>query len=216
MNTQNLIEQLSADLRPVTPIRPFSGVALVLITALLVALCTLVIFGGRADLMAGTPNPIVVIRGSLLVLLGLATSIAAARAARPTHGAGQNGWMWALAAALVMPLVAAMLFCYHLLTATPFKHGDMDFGYYAHCFGISVTGALLIGAGLTLWLRRGAPVNSVRAGWLVGLASGSFGTFAYSLNCPSNSIYYIGLIYSLAVGVCAVTGRLIVPRIIRW
>ncbi|MBU6207998.1 MAG: DUF1109 family protein, partial [Alphaproteobacteria bacterium] len=59
-------------------------------------------------------------------------------------------------------------------------------------------------------------VNSVRAGWLVGLASGSFGTFAYSLNCPSNSIYYIGLIYSLAVGVCAVTGRLIVPRIIRW
>jgi len=29
-------------------------------------------------------------------------------------------------------------------------------------------------------------------------------------------VVYIGVWYSLAVGVCALLGRLIVPRLIRW
>jgi hypothetical protein len=84
------------------------------------------------------------------------------------------------------------------------------------CLGISTGGAIMIGAMLTFWLRRGAPINANRTGWLVGLAAGSFGTFAYSLHCPSDTVYYIGLWYSSAVGLCAALGRLIVPYLIRW
>jgi hypothetical protein len=69
---------------------------------------------------------------------------------------------------------------------------------------------------MVLWLRRGAPTSPERAGWLTGVAAGGLGAFAYSLHCPFNDVVYIGLWYSLAVGLCAVLGRLVVPRLIRW
>ena len=84
------------------------------------------------------------------------------------------------------------------------------------CFGVSIGGGLLIGAGLTLWLRSGAPTAINRIGWLVGLTSGSFGAFAYGLHCSSISVFYVGLWYTGAIMLCALLGRLIVPRLIRW
>lgn len=73
-----------------------------------------------------------------------------------------------------------------------------------------------MGCALALWLRRGAVIDLARAGWLVGLAAGAFGTLAYCLHCPSASIHYIALWYSLAAALCAVVGRLSVPRLLRW
>ena len=55
-----------------------------------------------------------------------------------------------------------------------------------------------------------------RAGWLTGVAAGSFGTFAFSLHCPVTNIWYIGFWYALTVGVAALIGRILVPRFIRW
>lgn len=216
MDTQNLIESLAADLVPAKPIKSFMGILAVLCATCVAALGVALVYGVRADIRAAAPNPIVVVRAGLLVLLGLATSFAITRAARPTVGQAQNGWVWALAAALVMPMAALSLYCYHLMLVMPFAQGEMEFGYGLHCLGISAVSALLIGGVQTLWLRRGAPTSLHRAGWLVGLAAGSFGTFAYSLHCPSNSIYYIGLFYAMAVGLCAVLGRLIVPHLIKW
>lgn len=48
------------------------------------------------------------------------------------------------------------------------------------------------------------------------LASGSFGALIYSAHCPWDSLVYIGLWYSLAIGLVTLPCRLIVPRIIRW
>ncbi|MGB5724829.1 MAG: NrsF family protein [Parasphingorhabdus sp.] len=36
------------------------------------------------------------------------------------------------------------------------------------------------------------------------------------MHCPFNSIFYVGLWYSLAVAICAIAGRLVVPHLIRW
>jgi hypothetical protein len=216
MDTQSLIDQLATELTPVKPIRPRNGVALALVAAFVAALGVIAVFGVRSDILAGTPDPIVLIRAMLLVLLGLATSFAVNNAARPMVGQGQNGWVWALAAALVVPVAALALFIYHGVAAMPFAQGDLDFAYSPYCLGISMASAALIGTVQTLWLKRGAPTDVNRAGWLVGLAAGGFGTFAYSLHCPSNSVFYIGLFYSLAVALCACLGRLIVPRLIKW
>ena len=216
MNTQSLIDRLAADLPPVRPIQPRNGMALALIASLVAALCVIAWFGARDDIVAGAPDPIVVMRCLLLILLGLATSFAVTHAARPAVGRAHNGWAWALAAAMAMPASAVLLYAYHHLAGIPFAKGDMDFSYAPHCLAISGASALLIGTVQTLWLRRGAPTNLTRAGWLVGLAAGSFGTFAYSLHCPSNSIFYVGLFYGMAVALCAVAGRLLVPRLIRW
>jgi hypothetical protein len=216
MGRQFDIEALVADLKPVRPVSQRSGVLAVLAATAFAACVVLGFYGGRADLMEGSPHPMVILRAGMLVLLGLATTVAAASAARPAVGQGQNGWLWALAAAGLMPLSATLLFGYHMMTGEPFATGAMDFHYAPWCLGLGSGSALLIGTVLVWWLRRGAPTGLNRAGWLVGLAAGSFGAFAYSLHCPSDSIYYVGLFYTLTVAVCAVVGRLIVPRLIRW
>ena len=216
MSVSMTIDALVADLKPVKPISPRHGASVTLAATMLALIGVFAIYGFRPDILAIVPDPIVVIRAGLLVLLGLATTIATTQAARPSIGPSQNGWLWALAATLMLPFAMVLIFGMHMVTGEPFKPGAMDFGYAPHCLGISLTSALIIGTGLTLWLRRGAPTAIARAGWLVGLASGSLGTFAYSLHCPSNSIFYVGIFYSMAVAVSAVAGRLIVPRFIRW
>jgi hypothetical protein len=210
------IDGLAASLTPVRRVRARDGMLTALGAAVLTSLVVVLHYGLRTDLAAGEPHPMVMLRGGMLALLGIATTIAAIAAARPAVGQGQNGWAWALAAAAIMPVTAAAMFLYHKAMDMPFGPNAMDFAYAGYCVRISGLSALLIGGMLTLWLRTGAPTALNRTGWLVGLAAGSFGTFAYSLHCPSDSIYYIGLWYSLAVGICAVVGRLIVPHLIRW
>jgi hypothetical protein len=205
------IDALAATLTPVRRVRARDGMLAALGAAALTSLIVVLHYGLRADLSA-----MVMLRGGMLVLLGIATMIAAIAAARPAVGQGQNGWAWALAAAAIMPISAAGMFLYHWMMHMPFGAGAMDFTYAPYCVEISGLSAIVIGGALTLWLRTGAPTALNRAGWLVGLAAGSFGTFAYSLHCPSDSIYYVGLWYSLAVGMCAVFGRLTVPHLIRW
>ena len=89
---------------------------------------------------------------------------------------------------------------------------------------VNILGGLAMGllaglasaAVLVAWLRRGAPTSPERAGWITGIAAGSLGMFAFSLYCPDDSIYHIGLWHSASVIVAALLGRLIVPRLIRW
>jgi hypothetical protein len=174
------------------------------------------IYGARNDLLAGNPHPIVIIRASLLLLLGLSTTLSVAAAARPSIGKPHNGWMWALAAAAVFPFAALCQFVYLYTSGQPLTLFMVDFEFGPRCVMVSTLSALWIGSLLTWWLRRGAPIALNRAGWLVGIAAGSFGTFSFNVYCNSVSIFYIGLWYSLSVCICAVAGRLIVPRLIRW
>ncbi len=216
MSSHAGIDALVANLKPVRRIKPGQGLALVVGAAGLVTLAVILKYGARADIVAGSPHPMVVIRGGMLVLLGTATALAATAAARPAVRQGQDGWLWALAAAALLPLTAIILYFYHVATGAPFEADALDFRYAPWCLELGLSGALVLGGVLTAWLRRGAPTALDRAGWLVGIASGSFGAFAYSLHCPSNSIFYVGIFYTAVVAISAVMARLVVPRLIRW
>ena len=206
------IDSLVADLTPVARVRPRGALGLVLGTTALAIMWVALRFGIRPDLLAGTPHPIVVIRGGILLLLGFASLAGIVTAARPGVGQASHGWRWALAAAALFPVTSLLL----SLVNGGFPQDDMHSPNGPWCLGISTVGATLIGGALTAWLRRGAPTALNRAGWLVGLAAGSFGAFAYGLHCPSTTVYYVGLWYSGAVAMCALAGRLIVPPLIRW
>jgi hypothetical protein len=206
------IETLASNLTPVRRVQPRDAISLVgLATAIAVAVVA-VRFGLRPDLMAGTPHPMVVIRCGTLLLLGFAALTAVIASARPGVGHASHGWRWALAAAALFPATSVVL----SLMNGAFPDAVMHAKSGPYCLGISTASGLLIGSLLTLWLRSGAPTTPNRAGWLVGLAAGSFGTFAYNLHCPSDTVYYIGLWYTLAVAISAALGRLIVPPFIRW
>jgi hypothetical protein len=206
------IDALVADLVPVRRVRPaaaIAGVAAVVIVAVGVIALQ---FGLRADVMAARPHPMIMIREGMLLLLGGATLGAVIQSARPGVGRHNGGWLWVLAAAMLFPLTAIVL----SMINGRFPMPDAMSPSAPYCMGISLTSGLIIGGVLTAWLRSGAPTVPARTGWLVGLSSGSFGAFAYGLHCPSDSVYYVGLWYSIAIGACAVLGRLIVPRLIRW
>lgn len=206
------IDDLVADLTPVRRLSPGQAWVLALALTVLAVLMVYTLFGLRSDIMAGQPAGIVVLRAGALLLLGCAALTAVIAAARPGVGQTSHGWRWALGGALIFPFTSLMI----MLAERRMPMAELTSANGPWCLGISGISALAIGTALTLWLRRGAPVALSRAGWLIGLAAGSFGTFAYSLHCPSATIPYVGIWYTLTVGLCALTGRLIAPRFLRW
>lgn len=206
------LEELVNDLTPVRPMRGWHAAGIVAaLTALAIAL-TAWCFGIRSDVMNGAPAPIVLVRASVLVLLGAATLTAVIDSARPRVGRHSSGWGWVLALALLFPALTLA----SALSSGTIPHAEMTAKSAIWCLGISLAAALMIGFAMTLWLRRGAVTVVNRTAWLVGLSAGAFGTLAYSLHCPSSTIAYIGIWYSVAVGLSAIAGRLILPPLLRW
>jgi hypothetical protein len=205
------ISALVDDLEPVKPMR--ATVPLLLSTAIMVAVAALVIWskGIRPDLLAGHPDEMFLIRGGVLLLLGGATALSVTSMASPSIGRNRHGWQVALAAAALFPLAAMIVAATGHVGPT---FTEMETGF--RCMAYSLMGGLATALPMVYWLRKGAPTSPERAGWLTGVAAGGLGAFAYSLHCPFNEIVYIGFWYSLAVGICAVVGRLVVPRLIRW
>jgi hypothetical protein len=212
MKSPATIEALVADLRPVRLVRSRNGIGLLLMAAILVSLAAAWRYGLRADIIAGAPHPMVVLRLGTLLLLGLATGLAAIASVRPAVGKSRTGWQWALAGALLFPLAALIVVAWQGSSAT----GALAVDYGEACLRVSLASALFVGGALTIWLRQGASVRPKLTGWLTGIAAGSFGTFAYALHCPMTDIVYIGVWYSTAVGLAALAGRAIVPPLLRW
>lgn len=205
------IAALVDDLEPVTALgtrRPLAIAAAITVIMLAVVALTR---GIRPDVLAGHPDAMFLIRSGILLLLGGGTAHAVLGMASPSVGKIQMSWQMALAAAFLFPIAA-------FIVAMTGDMGNAMAEMYSvgQCLMFSAIGGVATAVPMILHLRRGAPTSPARAGWLVGIASGGLGAFAYNLHCPFNSIVYIGIWYTLAVGICAVAGRLVVPRLIRW
>lgn len=212
MNDASLVDRLADDLTPVRRVDPTHGWMIAAAGTAVAVVVVALEFGLRDDVMAGEPLGIVMLRAGALLLLGFAALAAVVDSARPRVGRrSSSGWKWALAGAGLFPAVALLV---AMTEGMPMD--DVTSGAVPYCFGISSVAALAIGGAVTAWLRRGAVTVLERTGWLTGLAAGAFGTFAYSLHCPSATITYIGLWYTAAIALCAVVGRLVVPQILRW
>lgn len=206
------IDALVADLQPVRPVKPHGGVLIALAVAGVVVAIVIAMLGVRPDIAAGTPHPVVMMREGMFLVLGFAALAAVVASARPGVGQSSTGWRWALAAASLFPVTSIIL----AFVGDGYPPEVLYSVDGPACLVVSMIGGLMIGAALTVWLRQGAPTALSRIGWLVGLASGSFGAFAYGLHCESVTVFYVGLWYTGAIALCALLGRLIVPRLIRW
>jgi hypothetical protein len=205
------IQSLVDDLEPVRSMNPRRSIVLPVAAMLLALAFVVALLGARADVMAGEPTSMFLLRGGMLLLLGLASAWAVVRMASPSVGRHDNGWKVALAAAALFPLAAILVAMRQdpMPALTEFTDG-------MECLRMSVMSGLFTAIPMVLLLRRGAPTSPNRAGWVTGVAAGGLGAFTYSLHCPANGIIYIGFWYTLAVGICAGLGRLVVPRLIRW
>lgn len=167
--------------------------------------------GVRPDVLAGHPDAMFLIRSGILLMLGGSTAHAVIGMASPAVGRTQLSWQMALAAALLFPIAAVIV-----AITGGIQMAMSEMYSVGQCLMFSAVGAVATAIPMIVHLRRGAPTSPARAGWLVGIASGGLGAFAYNIHCPFDSVVYIGLWYTLAVGICAVIGRLTVPSLIRW
>ncbi len=205
------LDAMVAELEPVKPLRITHAIWAVFAVVALAATLIVLSKGMRPDVMLGDPDPMFLLRGGLLLLLGGGCGWAALSMASPSVGKQGQSWKMAIAAAALVPFAALIV---AMTGHVDVAMANMRFGL--DCMVFSALGGLATAVPMVLQLRRGAPTSPERAGWLTGVASGGLGAFAYGLHCPFNDVVYIGLWYSLAVGVCAVAGRLVVPRLIRW
>jgi hypothetical protein len=206
------IDDFVADLSPVRPIRPMHGMVMAVGMLLCAIVATALFAGLRDDIMAGDPHIMVVQRTLVLALLGGASLVAAVESVQPRIGARSRAWTLGLFIALLFPV--STLFT--ALRTQTMPMAEMTSPTALWCLGISLSSAVLIGTTLTLWARRGAVTTTNQTAWLIGLCAGAFGTMAYSLHCPSTTLAYVGIWYSIVVGISAVAGRLIIPPLLRW
>jgi len=211
ISANNLIEGLVDELEPVRSLKPKSGLVIVGGLTLIAGIAVAATLGVRNDLMMGMVDEMFFLRSGVLLMLGIATAITVVNMARPGVGELSRGWIWALITAALFPLTAAIMSAFNMPPVEAFRPMEG-----LKCLTVSGIAALAIGSGLTLWLRQGAPTSPERAGWLVGIASGALGAAVYNIHCPFNDIYYVGLWFTIPVLVSAVTGRLVVPHLIRW
>lgn len=75
----------------------------------------------------------------------------------------------------------------------------------------------LPGLGVVLWAVRGlAPTRLKDAGFASGVLAGAIGAAGYSLACPEPSVTFVAIWYTLGIGLTALVGRYLGPRVLRW
>ncbi len=209
------IEALVGGLAPVAPLRPGLGVAAGLGAAVLAAMGVGLTMGFRADILAGHPAPIVMVRAAVLLIGGLFLLQAAVRAAVP----GRTDQGMSLAGTLVLalfPLGLMALLLQGIMGGAAPSFAEVDALGAARCCAVAAVSALVVGTGLIAWMRCAAPTDLPRAAWLAGWAAGALGTFAYSLFCPASSLGFVTTVYPAAMLVVAVLFRMAVPKLLRW
>ncbi len=209
------IAALVGDLRPVAPLRLWRGVAAGLALTALAVGAVWMIAGLRPDLIALHPAPIVIARGAALLAGGLALLVAALRAALPGR-ADQGATLVGTLLLGLLPVGLMGLLLDDIATRKRPTFAELTPFATLRCFAIAAAASLLIGAGLVLWLRRAAPTDLARTGWLTGWAAAGLGTFAYSLFCPSETMMFASAVYPAAMLIAASTIRMAAPPLLRW
>lgn len=208
--TDALIEGLVGELSPKSPIRLRSG-ALVFAGAVLLALLTVLLgLGLRNDVAVGNLDPLFLVASGLFLILGVSASANAISMARPQVGSRKEGWVWAAAMTAVLPVSAVLT---QVFEPSALKQTSPD---GLTCLLSSIALGLFVIAGLTLWLRRGAPTSPERAGMMCGIAGGAIGAFSFALHCPCDDLFHVGIWHASAVVVSAVLGRAVGRRFLRW
>ncbi len=208
----NFIDGLVGDLRPVRAMRARDGLLLAGLAGVDTVGLTIALLGLRPDVAAGRFQPLFLFSNGLLLAVGLGSAIAAVRMGMPRVGQSNHGWKWAVGVAGLLPVAAVIM----LVSGSEAMPTALVTSHEIKCIVMGLLLGLLTATMLVAWLRRGAPTSPQRAGLLVGLASGSVGMLAFAFHCPLDSFYHVGLWHALPVVLGGATGRLVIPRLIRW
>ncbi|WP_202844188.1 NrsF family protein [Luteimonas saliphila] len=212
MDRENpLIARLAAGLQPVRPQQSRTGWMSLALAVLATGIIVHLLFGLQPVTILRSAGRWFVLGELLLAGLGLAAAFATIRMAWPER-AGRPGAFWVVCLASLAPLSALALL------AIPGAHPSAAAGVDGHwqCAAMGTASAALVAGVLVRWLRRGAPASPTRAGLYAGIASGALGSAVYGLSCPLGDFHHWTLWHFVPVLACALAGRVLLPRWLRW
>ncbi|MDB5457208.1 MAG: hypothetical protein JWP92_2793 [Caulobacter sp.] len=213
MRTDELIDALAAELRPVRGgaiQRRFAAVAAAGALAALVIL--LVWLGVRPDLDAAAGGRMFWMKASYTFALALAGFWASERLARPA-GSGRKALIFGLAVLALFGGVAVV----KALGVSPLERLLMLKGQSWSRCTLNILLLSLPMLGLSLWmLRRLAPTRPTAAGFAAGVFSGGVAATIYGLHCAETAMAFVGVWYTLGVLGCGVIGAAIGRWALRW
>jgi hypothetical protein len=207
-----LIDSLVDDLTPVRRLDARVGTSVAALMAFSTMALATGVFGLRSDIVAGKPDSLFLLASGLVLILALAASLTVIRMSRPSVGQAHGGWVWAAIGVSLLPLGALLSLGIGGLSPELTSEAGRGFDCLIKAASLGLGFAVFH----ILLLRRGAPTSPERAGWLVGVASGCLGSFAYGLHCPSNDLVHMGVWHVLPIIISAGLGRIAIPSLVRW
>jgi hypothetical protein len=216
VNTDRLIDLLSANLEPVRPVQ-FGKTLLLAMLAGSTAAFSLMLatVGPRADLdstahLGWTAVKLLFAAG----VIGTATPLLL-RSMRPGLEKETHPEMILLPFLSAIAAALAMLLFVTLQTWSAMLCGATS-ASPARCLLLIMFFAVVPFAALVSALRQGAPTRLRLSGAIAGVVAGGLGAAAYAFNCRSDTIPFIAVCYSVAIALCALIGAQLGPRLLRW
>ena len=211
--TEDVIDSLVRDLKPVPRHALERRFALAILPALAISLLLmLVVVGLRTDMAQALMLPVFWIKSAYNALLAIAAFAAVYRLSRPD---GSEGRFFGVAAAIVLAL--AVMAVIQLALSPAASYPVLVLGSSAlHCPLLIFAFAMPILIANTWVLRGGAPSNLGVTGFIAGIAAGASGAWVYSWFCTENGLPFVTLWYSLGILLTGAIGALLGPRLLRW
>lgn len=211
--TDDLIDRLAADARPVRAGALQSRIGLALVGGLILSTAALLLWVGlRPDLAGAWADPIFWIKFGYTLLLAIGGFWTVERLARPGGSARRP-----LVALSIVFAGAALLGIVQMLTAPPASVRTLMLGGTALIcpFLIAALSVPFLAATM-LAMRRLAPTNLTLAGFAAGLLSGGAGAWVYAFHCGENGLPFLAIWYTLGVLIVGAVGALAGRWLLRW
>ena len=211
--TEDIIDQLAGDLKPVRAFALERRLALAALPALGVSLLLMVvILGLRSDMNDAMTEPGFWVKSAYNVLLAVTAFFAVMRLARPD---GDRGGLFAWLAVIFVAM--AVIAFVQLGFAVPGTYRTLILGSSAlHCPFLIVAFALPLFIANFSVLRRSAPADPRLAGFASGIAAGAAGAWVYSWFCTENGMAFVLIWYSLGILLTGIIGAFAGSRLLRW
>lgn len=215
MNTDRLIDMLSAELEAVNSGRLGKTLTLAIVTGGAIAFALmLVTVGPRPDLQSTAHLEWVAVK-LLFALSVIGTgALLLNKSMRPGLEDATN---WTM---VLFPFLAALAVAFAVLLGQPQAWRELLRGATTvssvRCLVLIMSFAAIPLAAVIYALRQGAPTRLKLCGGIAGIVAGGIGAAACAFNCASDTIPFIAIWYSAAIIICAAIGSQVGPRVLRW
>jgi len=216
--TDDLLDKLAGDLKPVQPMRLWPLWLMAGIGLVLAAVFVIFVYGPRPEMTAlshgAWPAAFMIVGKPLVFLItGLSALWSLGALIRPEGRLRPP----TLAPVVLLAGVIVVMAVVQYIGDGPVKTLHSLQGGNSLCFA-TIAGGGIIGFGLlwALWLRKAATAAPVTLGALGGLAASSLAASAYAIHCNMDAPAYLLLVYGLAVGLITALAALAGKRLFSW